>query len=388
MQSLMQIDKQFIITTLQKMVQIDSTNPSLHPSGAGERELAEYTASVLTELGMKVNSFEPEQGRVSVVGTLAGQDASARSLMLNAHLDTVDVEGMAEPFSGAVRDGKLYGRGSQDMKGAMVAQLAAVKAVVDAGIVLNGDVHIAGVADEEFASIGVQSILPHYQPDAVIVTEPSDLEISIAHKGFIWIEVKTYGRAYHGSRPDMGIDANMRMGRFLAKLDRLEQELAQRPPHPLLGPPSLHAATLNGGTAWSAYAAECTLGIERRTIPNETVEQVEQEIQTLIDELCAEDPTLNIEMRTELVRDWFAVDEAAPIVTALRQAAVDVLGQPAPIIGQHFWTDAAFHTKSGSDTVLIGPTGHGLHSAKEWVEVESVVKLAEILARVMIDFCM
>ena len=383
----MNIDKQYLTTILQKMVQIDSTNPSLHPTGAGEKEIANYSATLLQEIGLDVQLFEPEEGRASVVGTRPGNDfQNGRSLLLNAHLDTVDVVGMAEPFSGEIRGGKLYGRGSQDMKGAMAAQIAAIKAVVDAGIELKGDVHIAGVADEEFASIGVQSILPHYQPDAVIVTEPSDLEISVAHKGFIWIEVKTFGRAYHGSRPDMGIDANMRMGRFLAKLDRLEQELAQRPPHRLLGPPSLHAATLNGGSAWSAYAAECTLGIERRTIPGETVEQVETEIQALIDECQAEDPTLKIEMRTELVRDWFEVDESAHIVTSLKQATREVLGEQAPIIGQHFWTDAAFHSKTGSDTVLIGPTGHGLHSIDEWVELDSVVKLAEILAKTIVAF--
>lgn len=383
----MNIDKTYLTAILQKMIQIDSTNPSLHPTGAGEKEVANYSAALLQEIGLDVQLFEPQEGRVSVVGTLAGSASqTGRSLLLNAHLDTVDVVGMAEPFSGDIRDGKLYGRGSQDMKGAMAAQIAAVKAVVDAGISLKGDVHIAGVADEEFASIGVQSILPHFQPDAVIVTEPSDLEISVAHKGFIWIEVKTFGRAYHGSRPDMGVDANMRMGRFLAKLDRLEQELANRPPHRLLGPPSLHAATLSGGSAWSAYAAECTLGIERRTIPGETVEQVEQEFQNLIDACRADDPTLKIEMRTELVRDWFEVDESAPIVSSLKQAAHEVLGEQAPIIGQHFWTDAAFHSKTGSDTVLIGPTGHGLHSIEEWVELDSVVKLAEILAKTIVKY--
>ncbi|MFK7801190.1 MAG: ArgE/DapE family deacylase [Anaerolineae bacterium] len=382
----MKIDQQYLIDTLQRLVQIDSTNPSLHPSGAGEKEAATYVASLLNDLGLDVQLFEPEPHRVSVVGSLAGS-GNGRSLLLNAHIDTVDVEGMVEPFSGAIRDGKLYGRGSQDMKGAMAAQIAAIKAVVDAGISLKGDVHIAGVADEEFASIGVQSILPHFQPDAVIVTEPSDLEISIAHKGFIWVEIKTFGRAYHGSRPDMGIDANMRMGRFLAKLDQLEQALGQRPPHALLGPPSLHAATLSGGSAWSAYAAECKLGVERRTIPGETVEQVESEFQTLIDELKAEDPNLKIEMRIELVRDWFEVDESAPIVSSIKQATEQVLGKQAPIIGQHFWTDAAFHSKTGSDTVLIGPVGHGLHSVEEWVEIDSVVKLADMLARVIVDFC-
>lgn len=379
-------DKPFISSILQKMVQIDSTNPSLHPSGAGEAEIATYVESIFSDLGLPSKRHEPEPGRASVVGTLAGS-GNGRSLLLNAHLDTVDVEGMAEPFSGAIRDGRLYGRGSQDMKGAMAAQLGALKIILDSGIKLSGTVHVAGVADEEFASIGVQSILPHYQPDSVIVTEPSDLQISIAHKGFIWFEVKTFGRAYHGSRPDMGIDANMRMGRFLSKLDQLEKELAQRPPHKLLGPPSCHAATLAGGTAWSAYSAECTLGVERRTIPGETVEQAEAEIQGLIDALIAEDPSLKIEFKTILVNDWFEVDESAPIVNSLKSATTAVLGQQAPIIGQHFWTDAAYHSTSGSDTVLIGPTGHGLHSAEEWVDLDSVYQLAEILARVIADYC-
>ena len=115
-------------------------------------------------------------------------------------------------------------------------------------------------------------------------------------------------------------------------------------------------------------------------------EQVQQEIQNLFDVCLAEDHALKIEMRTELVRDWFEVDESAPIVRSLKQATTEVLGHEAPIIGQHFWTDAAFHSKAGSDTVLIGPTGHGLHSIEEWVELDSVVKLAEILAKTIIDY--
>ncbi|MEM8858818.1 MAG: ArgE/DapE family deacylase [Chloroflexota bacterium] len=382
----MKIDKQFITDILQGMVQIDSTNPSLHPSGAGEAAIADYCAGHMRNLGLAVSTYEAEPGRVSVVGTQKGS-GEGKSLLLNAHLDTVDVEGMAEPFSGRIEDGKLFGRGSQDMKGAMAAQIGAFKALADAGISLKGDLHIAGVADEEFASIGVQSILPHYQPDSVIVTEPSDLQISLAHKGFIWIEVKTYGRAYHGSRPDLGVDANMRMGRFLARLDQLEQELAKRPPHHLLGPPSLHAATISGGTAWSAYSAACTLGVERRTIPGETVEQVETEIQALIDEMVAADSTLKIDMKIELVRDWFEVDESAPIVQCLKQAASEILGQPSQIIGQHFWTDAAYHSQTGSDTVLIGPVGHGLHSVEEWVDLNSVFQLAELLALTIKNYC-
>jgi acetylornithine deacetylase len=221
----------------------------------------------------------------------------------------------------------------------------------------------------------------------VIVTEPSDLQISIAHKGFIWFEVRTFGRAYHGSRPDLGIDANMRMGRFLAELDKLEQELGQRPRHPLLGQPSLHAATLRGGTEWSMYAAECICLVERRTLPGETVEQVTAEIERILDRLRSADPTFKADLRVKMMRDPFAVSADAPLVQMLTAVTGEVLGTPAPQIGQMFWTDAALHAAAGSETVLIGPIGHGLHSAEEWVDLESVAQLAEILARTAIAYC-
>lgn len=214
----MHIDRDFLQQTLTELVQIDSVNPSLTAGAAGEAEIADYTQSVLEQLGLITTRHEPQPGRPSIVGRLAGT-TSSRTLMFNAHYDTVGVEGMTEPFSGAIREGKLYGRGAYDMKGSLAAQITAAKALIDTGVQLNGDLLIAAVADEEYASIGVQSVIAAYPKiDAVIVTEPSELEISLAHKGFIWLEVITQGRAYHGSRPDLGIDANMHMGRFLQRL--------------------------------------------------------------------------------------------------------------------------------------------------------------------------
>lgn len=380
------IDPTYIERILTRLVQIDSTNPSLSAQGAGEAKIAAYVEGLLNDLGLEVKRFEPEPGRVSVVGRWAGS-GDGRSLLLNAHMDTVTVEGMAEPFSGAIRNGRLYGRGSQDMKGSLAAQIAAVAALQHSGVRLNGDLLIAGVADEECASIGVQSIIPHYQPDGVIVTEPSDLQISLAHKGFIWLEVRTQGRAFHGSRPDMGIDANMHMGRFLAELHLLSEALNERPPHPLLGHGSLHAATLHGGTEWSSYAAECVCGIERRTLPGETAEQVKAEIETVLDFLHASDPKFKAALQIKLIRDPFEVSPDVSLVQTLTEATTTVLGKPAPHIGQSFWTDAAFHAAAGSDTVLIGPIGDGLHSAEEWVDLSSVIQLSEILARTAISYC-
>ncbi|MFQ5436958.1 MAG: M20/M25/M40 family metallo-hydrolase [Anaerolineae bacterium] len=151
---------------------------------------------------------EVEPGRWNVIGRLRGR-GSGPSLMLNAHMDTVGVDGMTiDPFGGEVRDGRLYGRGSQDMKGSLAAMIAAAKALVDGGIELGGDLIIAAVADEEYASIGTEDLVKHpeYRTAAAIVTEPTDMVICRAHRGFIWFNVDTFGRAAHGSRFTEGID--------------------------------------------------------------------------------------------------------------------------------------------------------------------------------------
>jgi acetylornithine deacetylase len=247
-------DATYITSTLTDLVRTRSINPAFadgEPSD--ERAIATVVGTMMTALGMEITEYEPEPGRVSVVGRLRGT-GGGRSLMLYGHIDTVGVTAMPEPFSATVRDGKLYGRGAYDMKGGVTACLATVNALRDAGAKLRGDVLIACVADEEVASIGMAEVLRHVRADAAIVTEATELRVCLAHRGFSWVEVETLGVAAHGSRFDLGVDANMRMGRFLARLDRLEQELRARPRHPLVGPPSLHAAVIRGGTGTSTYA--------------------------------------------------------------------------------------------------------------------------------------
>ncbi len=380
------IDSQFLTTTLSKLVQINSTNPSLSPDGAGEGEIAHYVAEVLEGMGLAVTLWEVEPGRWNVSGRLAGV-GNGRTLMLNAHMDTVGVAGMAEPFSGAIRDGKLYGRGSYDMKGSLAAQLAAVKGLLDAGVHLAGDLLITAVADEEYGSIGADHLVTQIQADAAIVTEPTELHICRAHRGFIWYDVKTAGRAAHGSRFKEGIDANMRMGRFLCVLDKLEQDLRQRTPHSLAGPPSLHASRLQGGTEITVYAAHCHLQLERRTVPGETEVQATAELQTIIDKLSREDETFKATVKPFFSRPPFEVDTQADIVQAVQSAmSMSQLGTIAPHTGQTFWTDAAVFAAAGMETVLLGPSGHGLHSAEEWVDVQSVIDLARILADTAVEY--
>jgi acetylornithine deacetylase len=307
--------------------------------------------------------------------------------MLNGHTDTVGIEGLQDPFSAKIRDGRMYGRGAYDMKGGLAACMAAAKALVDEGIVLQGDLLVAAVADEEYASIGTSDLLTHCDVNGAIVAEPTGMELCLAHRGFIWLEVETIGRAAHGSRFDEGIDANMRMGRFLAELDKLEQKLRCSDGHPLLGPPSLHASKIQGGTELSMYAARCKLQIERRTIPKETERMVMGELQAIIDKLANLDPKFKATLRSLRVGEPFEASHTTTIVRSVEQAMISTLGRQPARIGHAAWLDSALLSAAGVDTVVVGPIGAGAHSHEEWVELESLVDLAQVLAQSAINYC-
>ena len=382
----MKIDREYVRETLVRLVQINSVNPTLVAGAPGEREIAGFIAASLSGFGLTVETFEPEPGRISVVGRLKGS-GNGLSLMLNAHCDTVDVAGMPEPFSGAIRDGKLYGRGAFDMKGSLAACMAAAKALVDSKARLRGDVLIAAVADEEYGSLGTSDLIEHIKVDGAIVTEPTALDVCLAHKGYLWIEVEITGRAAHGSKFDLGIDANMKMGAFLHELAILEKELRARLPHPLVGPPSLHAAMLSGGSGLSTYAAQSVVKIERRTIPGETEVQAVGEIQEIVDRLAEADRDFQATVRAFFVRDPFEVAPGAAVVKAVDKAAEKVLGRQPKHIGDTPWMDSALLQAAGVETVVFGATGAGAHADVEWVDLESVENLAEILAEAALDYC-
>ncbi|MYA32851.1 MAG: M20/M25/M40 family metallo-hydrolase, partial [Gemmatimonadales bacterium] len=314
------------------------------------------------------------------------------TLMLNAHYDTVGVEGMDAPFSAGIRDGRLYGRGAYDMKGALAACIEAARLLRESKTRLAGDVLVAAVADEEYASLGTADLLDRRARgelafDAAIVTEPTSLELCVAHRGFTWIEIVTRGRAAHGSRYERGVDANLRMGRVLYRLEAFIEELQSRPGHPLLGPPSMHAALVEGGSGISTYSPRCTLKVERRTVSPETRESVEGEIAALIEDLRAEDPALEIDWSTFFHREPFETTPEAPVAACVSRAARAVLGRAPAVIGDSPWMDSALTQAAGVDSVVIGPHGAGAHAEVEWVNLESCVRLAEILAGAAADYC-
>jgi acetylornithine deacetylase len=360
------------------LVAIDSVNPDLVPAGAGEQEVASYVAAWMREAGLEVEIDESAPGRPSVVGVARGS-GGGRSLMLNGHLDTVGVEGMERPFEAVVRDGRLHARGGYDMKGGVAACMLAAKRLASDD--LAGDVIVAAVADEEYASVGTRSVLERWRADAAIVTEPTALRVCVAHKGFVWAELETAGRAGHGSRPAEGVDAITRMAPALARLAELQAELDARDGHELVGPGSVHASLIEGGQELSSYPARCVLSLERRTEPGEGRDVVERECEALVDGIE------EAEVRIGLVRPPFSVDPGADVVQSVARAAERVTGRPAELYGETYWMDAALIQAAGIPTVVFGPGGEGAHSVDEWVDLASVEACTEGLVAAARELC-
>ncbi len=349
-----------------QLVEIDSVNSALVPGAKGEREIALLVAEWCDRRGLEVELVGDD--RPSVVATRRGS-GGGRSLLLNAHLDTVGVAGMAEPHVARVEDGRLYGRGAYDMKGALAAILIAAADVRD----LRGDVIVTAVADEELGSIGTEAVLERVRADGAIVPEPTDLQLAVAHRGFVGFELETHGVAAHGSRPDLGVDAIVKMGHILVALEELDERLTSGPRHPLVGTGSVHASVIEGGQELSSFPARCRLSGERRTIPGETAADVERELRELAGEAT---------LRMIASRDAYEAPVDQPLVELVARVAgtQDIVGAP-------FWTDAALIAGAGIPSVLYGPSGEGAHAEVEWVDLASLERLRDVIERTAAEWC-
>jgi len=370
---------------LKTLVAIDSVNPSLVPGGAGEGEIARAIAAELAAAGCAVEMTEVAPGRPNVLGVLEGR-RPGRSLLLCGHIDTVGVTGMAAPFSPVERDGRLYGRGAVDMKGGVAAMLGAARLLADQGGLAAGRLLVGAVADEEYTSLGAEALARAVGADAAVVTEPTDLVVAVAHKGFSWVEVTTAGKAAHGSRPLDGRDAILRMGRVLGRLEALDRTLQAAPPHPLLGTASLHASLIEGGLELSTYPDRCTLSLERRTLPGEAVEAGPREVAAILEQLVREDGELQAASRFLFGRPAYETPAGHPL-PALLETALARAGRPTRRGGVSFWTDAAVLGHAGIPTVIFGPGGVGLHAVEEYVRIDEVLTCRDVLAEVAREFC-
>jgi len=362
-----------------ELVAIDSVNPSLIEGAAGEAAIARFVAAWMQEAGLEVDVLEPVPGRPSVVGVARGS-GGGRSLMLNAHLDTVGTAGMTDPFAPRVESGRLYGRGALDMKGSLAAVMLAGRDAARRG--LRGDVVVAAVADEEAGSIGIEAVLGRHRTDAAVVAEPTWLELAIGHRGFVGLEVEVAGRAAHGSRPDRGLDAIVRMGRVLVGLEALDRRLQSGPRNPLLGTASAHASVIEGGQELSSYPGRCVLLAERRTLPGETTEVVRSELEAILAAAGRDDPDFHAEVRVPFARDAYEIGAEDPFVEFVRGHA----GEPA-LVGMPFWADSGLIAAAGIPTVLFGPAGEGLHETEEWVDLATLERCREVYLSVAAEFC-
>src|SRR5579884_3909535 len=276
------------VRLLRELVSINSVNPTLVPGAAGEAQVAEAIALEMRGFGLDVESQPVEPNRPNVIGILNGR-AKGPTLIFCGHTDTVGVAGMHDPFTPRERDGRLYGRGAQDMKGGIAAMIGAARQIVESGGLARGRVILAAVVDEEHSSIGAEAFVGAWTADAAVVTEPTDLTIVTGHKGFAWVEIEVLGRAAHGSRPREGEDAIFRLGRVLGRLEALDRELQARDPHPMLGTGSLHASIIQGGRELSSYPDRATLQMERRTLPGEPESTAFREVSAILERLRQDD---------------------------------------------------------------------------------------------------
>jgi acetylornithine deacetylase len=219
------------------------------------------------------------------------------------------------------------------------------------------------------------------------VTEPSNLEVTLAHKGFVWADVVVEGRASHGSRPDLGIDAIVKAGQFLVALDALAAKLAQEPGHPSLGPASVHVSLINGGEEMSSYPAECRVSIEWRTIPGQDAGTVETGLRHLLDEIAERHPEFRYRIEMGLERSPFEADPESPLVKEVLRIVESTTGKPPVIRAEPFWTDCALYADAGIPVVLFGASGAGAHASTEWVSLDSFETVIRVLSDLILSYC-
>ncbi|HEX2723619.1 MAG TPA: ArgE/DapE family deacylase [Gemmatimonadaceae bacterium] len=385
----MEIPRGDAVTLTQALTRIDSRNPVLTPGAPGESNIAATLAVILERWGFDVELSNAVPGRPNLVARLG--PAAAPAILFAGHLDTVDVEGMThDPFDGRIVDGRIYGRGSTDMKSGVAAMCAAAAIAYDrCGGNPSRQLVIAAVADEEYESVGMTALIDSgISAEWAILTEPTRLSICPAHRGFVWAELDFTGRAAHGSRYDVGIDAITHAGLVIAELDELERVGLRDRSHPLLGRASLHASTIAGGIGISTYPDKCLLSVERRTIPGETPSSVLREIESACERARATRPEISVAVRltgAQLPSD-VAVD--APVVTAVA-GALAAENLPVTIEGLSAWTDAALLNEAGIPAICFGPGDIALaHAAEEYVKVDEIESATTVLTRIATDWMM
>ena len=372
-----------LIQTLTDLVRINSVNPDLSNDGQGEREIAEYVQRHFQGLGIPSNVHTVKDDRCNTTAFIIGDDPD-KILLMNGHLDTVGIEGMDDPFT-IRRDGdKLYGRGTYDMLAGCAVQMGLATYFADHPSPIS--LAFTFVADEENLSMGMEHLLKHYLPTLSVLPflgifmEPTEEAIGISHKGYTWFELTIKGLAAHGSRPEEGINAIFPLSSGLKELETINAELAKEKAHPFLGNATLHPGMISGGTAQSVIAAQSTLNWERRTLPGESQQKLNGELNRVIEAVRNAPGNHKVSGEQVYHRPPNEVEDDS-LIQKLQKTAGG-----KPFNGMSYWADSALATGAGIPSILFGPAGHGAHAIDEWVSEKSLINCYESMKNFILSF--
>jgi acetylornithine deacetylase/succinyl-diaminopimelate desuccinylase family protein len=361
---------------------------TVNPPG-NERECAEYIAEKMKSLGLSVKLEEKHTGRGNCVATIKGSKGKP-TLIFNGHIDVVAPgDGwQTDPFKGVVINDKIYGRGTSDMKAGIAAMMTAIESLVEAKVELQGDLVFTAVADEEsLGPLGTKFLVEQgLRGDMAIVGEPTNMQVETAERGVLWTEIITEGKSAHGGRPWLGINAIYKMNEVINALRKLEQELGQKR-HPLVRSPTISVNVINGGNRINVVPDSCSILVDRRTIPGESIETAIAEINGILEKQRSEDPSFKASLRIINCAEAFEISQEETIVQSLSKAIHLVTGQRPRLKGKDACTDAhILVTKAGIPTALFGPgLAETAHTNCEYVEITNIVEAAKVYALVAHD---
>lgn len=416
-EKILEINKERYLEFLKAVVSADSTNIR-HGFGGNEKNAQKVIVKKLEELGMEVDVFEPSdeelckqfqeanpghdyKDRPNVVGVLKGI-GGGKSLILNGHIDTMPYDHLEEwvthPLEPKVIDGKLYGRGTCDMKGGLAAAICAIDLLHSMGASLKGDVLVESVVDEEGGGNGTMACIARgYQADGAIISEPTELEIMPAHMGWLFYKIEVKGKALHSSMKWKGVNAIEKMIKIMHALQELERRWCMEKRSDMLPPPTINFGTIHGGMAGSVVADQCILDFGLHYLPSDSDEDglganVEAELITAIEYAAAGDEWLSKNppvIKLYQQGSGYELPSEYPLIGLLEKNHKKIMGEKPVIRGCEYGSDARLLTNYGNTpAVLYGPGSiEQAHGINEYVDVNQFYQAILVLAQTILEWC-